>query len=48
MAEIVWEDKKVAIITVDQEEFKEIYIEYGWTIFNCEDYDLDEIKARLN
>lgn len=48
MAEIVWEEKKVAIITMDQEEFKEIYIEYGWTIFNCEDYDLDEIKAKLN
>lgn len=41
-------EKKVAIITRDQEEFKEIYIEYGWTIFNCENYDLDRIKSSLN
>lgn len=48
MAEIVWEDKKVAIITREQEEFKEAYIEYGWTVFNCENYNIDEVKSKLS
>lgn len=48
MAEIVWEDKKVAIITNDQEEFRDAYVQYGWTVFNCEEYDIEAIKASLN
>lgn len=47
MAEIVWEDKKVAIITSEQEEFKDAYIEYGWTVFNCENCNIDEVKSKL-
>ena len=48
MAEIVWEDKKVAIITTDQEEFRDSYVEYGWTVFGCENYNIEEIKSSLS
>lgn len=47
MAEIVWEDKKLAIITLEQEEFRDIFEQCGWRVFSCEDYNIDEVKNEL-
>lgn len=48
MSELVWENKKVAIITNEQEDYRYEYEKYGWTVFNCEDYNLEEIKLKLS
>ena len=47
ISELIWENKKIAIITNDQEDYRDKYEESGWTIFNCEEYNLDEIKSAL-
>lgn len=37
IAEMVWEDKLVAILTEDQEEYRPMFEQNGWKVFACDD-----------